>query len=198
MEFIYLVFTRVPGESYRRRLRSLILCLCDVFRGPVNSLVCWFCSSALGLVLFQTVGVQFKFKQKHQLLWAKDHWKHIQPVDHINCKPARSGAVDWLIDDRFYIALFSALEQTHCALLTFPVVSCRTVGAKANFLSCYEFHVGIIFSYSIAHNTTSSMTEIPRRRKADAGAAGNTAFGLQQCVGVLGNGCTRYCLTQYW
>ena len=36
LEFIYLV----PGESYRRRLRSflLLLCSCDVFRAPVNSL----------------------------------------------------------------------------------------------------------------------------------------------------------------
>ena len=32
MEFMYLVFTRMPGESYRGRLRSLILCLCYVFR----------------------------------------------------------------------------------------------------------------------------------------------------------------------
>ena len=29
-EFMHLVFSRMPGESYRRRLRSL-LCLCDVF-----------------------------------------------------------------------------------------------------------------------------------------------------------------------
>ena len=28
---MYLVFTRMPGESYRRRLRCLLLCLCDVF-----------------------------------------------------------------------------------------------------------------------------------------------------------------------
>ena len=27
----YLVFTRVPGESYRRRLRSLLLCSCEGF-----------------------------------------------------------------------------------------------------------------------------------------------------------------------
>ena len=31
VEFMCLVFTRMPGESYRRRLRSLLLCLCDVF-----------------------------------------------------------------------------------------------------------------------------------------------------------------------
>ena len=31
VEFVYRVFTRMPRESYRRRLRSLLLCLCDVF-----------------------------------------------------------------------------------------------------------------------------------------------------------------------
>ena len=31
-EFMYLVFTRMPGESYCRPLRFLLLCLCDVFR----------------------------------------------------------------------------------------------------------------------------------------------------------------------
>ena len=41
LEFMYLVFTRMPGESYSRRLRSLWLCLCDVFRAMVNSLVCY-------------------------------------------------------------------------------------------------------------------------------------------------------------
>ena len=40
MEFMYLVFTRMPGESYRRRVMSLLLCLCDVFRALINSLVC--------------------------------------------------------------------------------------------------------------------------------------------------------------
>ena len=40
---IYLVFTRLPGESYRRRFRSLLLCMCGVFRALFNSLVCWFC-----------------------------------------------------------------------------------------------------------------------------------------------------------
>ena len=37
-----LVFIRMPGagESYRRRLRSLFLYLCDVFRELINSLVC--------------------------------------------------------------------------------------------------------------------------------------------------------------
>ena len=37
---MYLVFIRMPGESYRRQLRSLFLGLCDVFRALINSLVC--------------------------------------------------------------------------------------------------------------------------------------------------------------
>ena len=39
VEFMYLVFTRMPGESYRRRLRPLLLYLCYVFRAQINSLV---------------------------------------------------------------------------------------------------------------------------------------------------------------
>ena len=40
VEFMYLVFTRMPGESSRRRLGSLLLYLCYVFRVLINSLVC--------------------------------------------------------------------------------------------------------------------------------------------------------------
>ena len=32
VEFMHLEFTRMPGESYRRPLRSLLLGLYDVFR----------------------------------------------------------------------------------------------------------------------------------------------------------------------
>ena len=42
VEFMYRAFTRIPGESYRRRHRSLLLSLCDVFRALVNSLACCF------------------------------------------------------------------------------------------------------------------------------------------------------------
>ena len=34
------LFTRIPGESYRRRLRSLLLYSCYVFRALIISLVC--------------------------------------------------------------------------------------------------------------------------------------------------------------
>ena len=42
VEFMYVVFTRMPGESYRRRLRSLLLCLFDVLRALINSLFVYF------------------------------------------------------------------------------------------------------------------------------------------------------------
>ena len=44
VEFMYLVFTCMPGESYRRRLRSLSLYLCYILWVLINSLVFWFCS----------------------------------------------------------------------------------------------------------------------------------------------------------
>ena len=37
---MYLVFTRMPCESYSRRLGALLLCLWDVFRALINSPVC--------------------------------------------------------------------------------------------------------------------------------------------------------------
>ena len=56
VEFMYLVFTRMPSEIYRRRLGSLVLYLCYVFRSLINSL----CTSALGLVLFQIKKIRQK------------------------------------------------------------------------------------------------------------------------------------------
>ena len=41
VEFIYLVFSCMPGESYRKQVRSLLF-LCYVFWAVINSLVCWF------------------------------------------------------------------------------------------------------------------------------------------------------------
>ena len=40
VEFMYLVFTRMPGETYRRRPGSLMLHLCDVIQALITSLVC--------------------------------------------------------------------------------------------------------------------------------------------------------------
>ena len=41
VEFMYLVFTSLTGESYHRWLRSLLLCLCGDFRMLINSVMCW-------------------------------------------------------------------------------------------------------------------------------------------------------------
>ena len=38
VEFVYLVFTRMRRESYRKRLGPLLLCSCEVFRAQMNSL----------------------------------------------------------------------------------------------------------------------------------------------------------------
>ena len=38
---VYVPCTRIPGESYGGWLGCLFLCLCDVFRALINSLVCW-------------------------------------------------------------------------------------------------------------------------------------------------------------
>ena len=40
VEFMHLVFTRMPGASYRRRLKSLLLYLCYVFPAVIISPVC--------------------------------------------------------------------------------------------------------------------------------------------------------------
>ena len=53
VEFMYLVFTCMPGECYHRRLWSFSLYLCYVFRALINSLGRGICMSTLGLVLFQ-------------------------------------------------------------------------------------------------------------------------------------------------
>ena len=41
VEFMYLAFACMPGESYSRQLRSLLLYLCYVFWALMNSLGCW-------------------------------------------------------------------------------------------------------------------------------------------------------------
>ena len=51
VELMYFVITRMSGKSYRRRLRSLFLCWCDVHRALINSFVCPFCMVLLGYKL---------------------------------------------------------------------------------------------------------------------------------------------------
>ena len=54
VEFMYLVFTRMPGDSYCRRLRSLLWSLSDIFQALVTFLVCSSCSHASQCVIGRT------------------------------------------------------------------------------------------------------------------------------------------------
>ena len=51
VELMYLVFTRMPGESYRKQLRSSLLSLCDDFRALINLVLLLFFSCVLSLSL---------------------------------------------------------------------------------------------------------------------------------------------------
>ena len=57
MKFVCLLFTCMPGERYHIGNRSMALRLCDVFLMLINSLVCWLCTSTLGLILFPVINV---------------------------------------------------------------------------------------------------------------------------------------------
>ena len=66
VEFMYLVFTRMPYESYRRRLWSLLLYLCYVFRALIYPLVCW--------LKFETIKSTFaSFMWAHERISTKMH-----------------------------------------------------------------------------------------------------------------------------
>ena len=66
MEFMYLVFTRKPGESYSRWLRSLLFYLCYVFRALINSLGCW---------LETTLVWDFSRQDYHRQTVSRDAWR---------------------------------------------------------------------------------------------------------------------------
>ena len=62
VEFMYLNIPPAVFKLYShawwelpRWLRSLLLCSCDVFPVLINSVIYWFCTGALGLILFETV-----------------------------------------------------------------------------------------------------------------------------------------------
>ena len=70
-EFMYLVFTRMPGESCRRRLGSLLLYLCYVFRAQINSLVGWFIDNGVSAPLsIDSINI-YTEKYSFSLNWAR-------------------------------------------------------------------------------------------------------------------------------
>ena len=64
--------SRLRSLSPGVRLRSLLLCLCGVCQALINSLVCWFCMSALGLVLFNLESYPMK-NGTHEVKPSKEH-----------------------------------------------------------------------------------------------------------------------------
>ena len=67
----------MPGESYYRRLRSLLY-LCYVFRTLINSLVCWFCIH----VGRENTNVHFIVQRAHLILATVFS---LQPMPHCLC-----------------------------------------------------------------------------------------------------------------
>ena len=63
VEFMHLVFTRMPGESYHRRLGSLLLYLCYIFWTLINSLMCWFT-----MVRYKVISRDFRQSSCHNNL----------------------------------------------------------------------------------------------------------------------------------
>ena len=74
VEFMYLVFTRMPGESYHRQLWSLLLYLCYAFHMQINSLVGWSCSGecTAGTHEAETEVISWSFIQDHQVKQRKE------------------------------------------------------------------------------------------------------------------------------
>ena len=89
---MYLVFTRMPGESHRRRLWSLLVCLCDVFRALINSLVCLFYGCRVGFLMrnsFKSKSTSGKLlRDKVERIWAFSStyipsWTDVQTQLHV-------------------------------------------------------------------------------------------------------------------
>ena len=55
---MYLAFTRMPVESYRTRLRSLLLCLCDVFERLLTPLFVDFALALWASFCFRSINEQ--------------------------------------------------------------------------------------------------------------------------------------------
>ena len=78
MEFTYTVFTCMPGESYCRRLRSLLLYLCYIFWVLINSRACWHLQILREQSQLTRLPSQEKMKpQQHQSCYhgrCQEHW----------------------------------------------------------------------------------------------------------------------------
>ena len=60
---MYVAFTRIPGECYRRKFESFFS-LCDVFRVLINSLVCYSAQALRASFCFRLLHGKKKKKKK--------------------------------------------------------------------------------------------------------------------------------------
>ena len=98
----------MPGESYRRRLRSSLLYLCYVYRALINSFVCRFLD---WLALLCIPSGTFKIRQvgsfvilsKHTRLDRLDRvqcYRNIREwIDWILCNHTETHKIDWILRD---------------------------------------------------------------------------------------------------
>ena len=104
VEFMYLVFTRMPGESYRRRLMTLLLYLCCVFRALINSQLCWFIKIPVSESFLLSIGTRTTYLTPTLTLISisvdievkAERWLRGQPVNREeNCRfESRTGLYD--------------------------------------------------------------------------------------------------------
>ena len=108
---MYLVFTGMPGESYSRRLESLLLRISSA----VNFPVCWFCTSALGLVLFQiriSEGLAWYWTA---ILWRFTKYRFTYTTDeYISGKNTASSGLSRVSSSRCHESL---QLESHCCLI---------------------------------------------------------------------------------
>ena len=76
---MHLISIHMPGDSYRRWLRSLLLYSCDVLRAIINSLVCWVClQGSFDFISPQSSSraspKELKFEVQHKKVFVLHHY----------------------------------------------------------------------------------------------------------------------------
>ena len=134
--------------SYRRpQLRSLLLYLCYVFRALVNSLVrCWFCTSALGLDLFQISNYTQTDRSDHNC------FQSMPGSHHFNTLLSGTSLLGEMITNQGISLLLTAKLWNTC--LTYCCHHIRTF-SSANFCpSSLSLSLSVSLSLSLTHTHT--------------------------------------------
>ena len=120
VEFLYLVFTRMPGVSYRRRLRSLLLYLCYVYRALINSPGCWFYI----IMCFFQIQIQHRGSTRGHCMWLLVFACAFTTFQVALSRETPVSCVQWLsrsaIDDSIPVS-----QSRHT--LRFQPIACRSI-----------------------------------------------------------------------